>query len=162
MWLQESVWVINNQLFHSVYTKNFNYSLHSPGFLLRPLNPTDELQLLIGYPGEMFMRLLKLFILPLIVSSLIVGSSNLNNELSSKITIRTLLYFATTSMLTATIGILLALIFQPGSSSNQLARSVANSSKSTTILDSFMDLGRWVDFTFQICFTCNILSFSET
>lgn len=92
------------------------------------------------------MRLLKLFILPLIISSLIAGSSNLNNKMSSKITIRTLSYFAITSLATATIGLFLCLIIQPGKSSAELAPppSTIDEARTNSILDSFMDLGRWV------------------
>lgn len=89
------------------------------------------------------MRLLKLFVLPLIISSLIVGSSNLNNKLSSKITIRTLLYFALTSLITAIMGLMLAVIIQPGSSSvDMIQNNVFRERKASTILDSLMDLGR--------------------
>lgn len=89
------------------------------------------------------MRLLKLFVLPLIISSLIVGSSNLNNKLSSKITIRTLLYFALTSLITAITGLMLAVIIQPGSSSvDMIQNNVFRERKASTILDSLMDLGR--------------------
>lgn len=89
------------------------------------------------------MRLLKLFVLPLIISSLIVGSSNLNNKLSSKITIRTLLYFALTSLMTAITGLMLAVIIQPGSSSvDMIQNDVFRERKASTILDSLMDLGR--------------------
>lgn len=88
------------------------------------------------------MRLLKLFILPLIVSSLIVGSSNIDRTLSNKITVRTLLYFAITSFITASLGILLAVIFQPGKESNGAEARNLDYKKSTTLLDSFMDLGR--------------------
>ena len=33
---------------------------------------------MIAYPGELFMRLLKLMILPLVIASLIAGSASLN------------------------------------------------------------------------------------
>lgn len=88
------------------------------------------------------MRLLKLFVLPLIISSLIVGSSNLNNKLSTKITIRTLSYFAITLLITATIGLILAVIFQPGSSVNETTHDIVVERKGGSIMDSLMDLGR--------------------
>lgn len=128
---------VNFQTFRS--TILFNHKL---GISLRPINPPEHVQLLIGYPGELFMRLLKLFVLPLIISSLIVGSSNLNNKLSTKITIRTLSYFAITSLITATIGLILAVIFQPGSSVNETTHGVVVERKGSSIMDSLMDLGR--------------------
>ncbi|KAI6202637.1 Amino acid transporter [Aphelenchoides fujianensis] len=45
------------------------------GFLLRPLALSSETIKLVGFPGEIFLRALKLMILPLIFTSLISGSS---------------------------------------------------------------------------------------
>lgn len=119
-------------LINAIPSQEFSYALW-----------TSESTLLIAYPGELFMRLLKLFILPLIISSLIVGSSNLNDKMSTKITVRTLLYFAVTSLLMATIGTFLALIFQPGSTaSNEIEPATVMQRKDGSVLDSFMDLGR--------------------
>ncbi|VDO82871.1 unnamed protein product [Heligmosomoides polygyrus] len=43
------------------------------GFSLRPLNLSAETLQLINFPGEIFMQVLKMMILPLIFSSLISG-----------------------------------------------------------------------------------------
>ena len=43
------------------------------GFLLRLTEPSEDTIMLISFPGEILMRALKMLILPLIVSSLIVG-----------------------------------------------------------------------------------------
>lgn len=43
------------------------------GFLLRPLHLSDSWQLLLSYPGELFTRSLQCCILPLVISSLVVG-----------------------------------------------------------------------------------------
>lgn len=45
------------------------------GFLGRLANFSDGTILLVSFPGEILMRLLKMFILPLIISSLIAGES---------------------------------------------------------------------------------------
>ncbi len=45
------------------------------GLLLRLAEPSDNAILAIGFPGDILMRLLKMLILPLIVSSLITGKS---------------------------------------------------------------------------------------
>ena len=47
------------------------------GLLLRQCDLDDHTVYYIGYPGELFMRLLKLMILPLIIASLITGNFNL-------------------------------------------------------------------------------------
>ena len=38
---------------------------------------------MIAYPGELFMRLLKLMILPLVIASLIAGSASLNAKVGT-------------------------------------------------------------------------------
>ena len=43
------------------------------GLLLRLAEPSEDAILLIGFPGDILMRLLKMLILPLIVASLISG-----------------------------------------------------------------------------------------
>ena len=48
------------------------------GLGLRNLSIPADTILLISYPGELFMRLLKLMILPLVIASLITGSASLN------------------------------------------------------------------------------------
>ena len=43
------------------------------GLVLRPLQLHADWVLLLSYPGELFMRLLKLMILPLVIASLVAG-----------------------------------------------------------------------------------------
>ena len=43
------------------------------GLILRIAEPSDNAILAIGFPGDILMRLLKMLILPLIISSLITG-----------------------------------------------------------------------------------------
>lgn len=122
---------------------------------LRPLNPSENTILIISYPGELFMRILKLLILPLIISSLIAGSASLNAKLNGRIAIRTLLYFLVTSSLNAALGVLLAVLFHPGRDDSKIkvARTV-DSKGGSTVLDSFLDLGRNIvaDNIFQATF----------
>ena len=56
---------------------------------------------LLSYPGELFMKLLQLMILPLIIASLITGSASLNAKLNGKIAVRTIIYFLSTSLLSS-------------------------------------------------------------
>ncbi|ETN68673.1 hypothetical protein NECAME_05518 [Necator americanus] len=41
------------------------------GFAIRPLNLSPQTVMLVSFPGELLMRMLKMMILPLIISSLI-------------------------------------------------------------------------------------------
>ena len=47
------------------------------GLAMRPLELGPDAVGFIAYPGELFMRLLRLMILPLIIASLITGESTL-------------------------------------------------------------------------------------
>ena len=52
------------------------------GIVLKPLELDNMSISYIAYPGELFMRLLKLMILPLIIASLITGMIIFDRELS--------------------------------------------------------------------------------
>lgn len=43
------------------------------GFIMRNYEPSEETIMIISFPGDVLMRLLKMLILPLIISSLIAG-----------------------------------------------------------------------------------------
>ncbi|XP_034473991.1 excitatory amino acid transporter isoform X2 [Drosophila innubila] len=112
------------------------------GLLLRPLHLDGDSIMLISYPGELFMRVLKLMILPLVISSLIAGSASLNAKMNGKIALRTLIYFASTSLFNAALGIALVLLIHPGNPDLHNADDRATDRKSVKLLDSLLDLGR--------------------
>jgi len=43
------------------------------GYFLRPLKLSPESIMLISFPGELLMRMLKMLVLPLIISSIVTG-----------------------------------------------------------------------------------------
>ncbi|XP_065093309.1 excitatory amino acid transporter [Ochlerotatus camptorhynchus] len=114
------------------------------GFTLRPLELSEDTIMLIAYPGELFMRVLKLMILPLVIASLISGSSSLNAKLNGKIALRTFVYFALTSLLNAILGTTLVLLIHPGDPRmhEAMAEYSVASGKTVTLMDSILDLGR--------------------
>jgi solute carrier family 1 (high affinity glutamate transporter) protein 2 len=113
------------------------------GFGLRPLPPTKSTIVLLSYPGELFMRILKLIILPLIMSSLIAGSASLNARLNGRIALRTLVYFLVTSVINAVLGVVLATAMHPGDPGLKADRiEIENQKRSASVLDSLLDLGR--------------------
>ena len=84
------------------------------GASLRSFNLSQENILLIAYPGELFMRLLKLMILPLIIASLITGAASLNAKMNGMIALRTIVYFTVTSLISACVGLVLVIAIHPG------------------------------------------------
>ncbi|XP_034945744.1 excitatory amino acid transporter [Chelonus insularis] len=112
------------------------------GFGLRSLGLDDDTVMLISYPGELFMRLLKLMILPLVIASLISGSASLNAKMNGKIAVRTLVYFIFTSLLNAILGVALSLLIHPGNYDMKDLTTASTSTRAVNILDSLLDLGR--------------------
>ncbi|XP_016992246.1 excitatory amino acid transporter isoform X2 [Drosophila rhopaloa] len=112
------------------------------GLSLRPLNLHGDSIMLISYPGELFMRVLKLMILPLVISSLIAGSASLNAKMNGKIALRTLVYFASTSFFNAALGIALVLLIHPGNPDLHNADDRSTDRRAVNLLDSLLDLGR--------------------
>lgn len=121
---------------------SYYYILLSIGFSLRSLDLGPDAIMLISYPGELFMRILKLMILPLVISSLIAGSASLNARMNGRIALRTLVYFAMTSFFNAFLGICLVLLIHPGDPGMHNGGIIAADRKNVNLLDSLLDLGR--------------------
>ncbi len=65
--------------------------------------------------GDIFMRLLKMIAVPLVFCSLVLGVGNLSDVAAlSKLGVRTLLLYISTTVVAVTLGVVLVLSFQPG------------------------------------------------
>ncbi|XP_069696625.1 excitatory amino acid transporter-like isoform X1 [Periplaneta americana] len=84
------------------------------GFLGRLARFSDESIMLVSFPGEILMRVLKMFIIPLIISSLISGMAQLDARLSGRMGTHALLYYVTTTVLASILGIVMAVVIHPG------------------------------------------------
>ncbi|KZC07485.1 Excitatory amino acid transporter 2 [Dufourea novaeangliae] len=84
------------------------------GFFGRLANPSPTSIALISFPGELLMRVLKMFILPLIVSSLVSGMAQLDARSSGRMGVRALTYYTVTTIIAAIIGITMVLMIHPG------------------------------------------------
>jgi len=116
------------------------------GLSLRQVEMGEESIRMVAYPGELFMRLLKLMILPLVIASLITGSASLNAKMNGMIALRTILFFIITSLISALVGLGLVVVMHPGNPDTKVDMvEVENSnlaSKKGDIMDNFLDLGR--------------------
>jgi len=115
------------------------------GLTLRDMALSPTSLVLIAYPGELFIRMLKLMILPLVIASLISGAASMNANMNGAIVGKTIGYFLATSFFNAVLGILLAIAIQPGSylSGQNLEKFERDMGPSqANILDGFLDLGR--------------------
>jgi len=113
------------------------------GLVLRPLDLSDDVIHLLAYPGELFMRLLKCMILPLIIASLITGAASLNAKMNGMIAMRTITYFLVTSLLSAVVGLALVIAIHPGDPhTKDILGPGTTASKKIDLVDNFLDLGR--------------------
>lgn len=131
---------------------------------MRPLHLSPDYIILISYPGELFLRILKLITLPLIISSLIAGTSSINASLNGKIAMRTLIYFLLTSLLNTMIGVTLGTLIHPGDPSllKKQPTPVPSTRQQSSPLDSILDLGRSVEIVIAETRFIFLFSFSET
>ncbi|XP_046843178.1 excitatory amino acid transporter 3-like isoform X2 [Xenia sp. Carnegie-2017] len=78
-------------------------------------DPTPkELTMYISFPGEIFLRMLSMIILPLITSSVIVAVAVLDSKLIGKLGIRAFIYYISTTLLAVIVGIILVSSIKPG------------------------------------------------
>ncbi|CAF3712744.1 unnamed protein product [Rotaria socialis] len=117
------------------------------GFLLRSSKPSVETIMILSFPGDILMRMLKMLILPLITSSLITGLAVLDPKSSGKLGIYALIYYFCTTVLAATLGIILVQLIRPGERGNnaqvrsELLGDEPKADQITT-LDAIFDLFR--------------------
>lgn len=102
--------------------------------------------MLIGFPGELFMNMLKMLILPLIIASLICALATLDSKATGKIGRRTVLYYFTTTLLAVVLGIVLVISIRPGDWGDKGDTENEKISKPRRNLDSFLDLIRYLTF----------------
>ncbi|KYN37970.1 Excitatory amino acid transporter 2 [Trachymyrmex septentrionalis] len=130
------------------------------GFLGRLADFTPQSITLVSFPGELLMRMLKMFILPLIISSLISGNYNsltiqykqllisgmaqLDVQRSGRIGFRALTYYSITTILAAIVGIAMVLMIHPGNpqiKTSAAAMVKAEETKVSTV-DAILDIIR--------------------
>ncbi|TMS37957.1 hypothetical protein L596_004787 [Steinernema carpocapsae] len=113
------------------------------GFILRSFDFSQDTIQLINFPGEIFMQVLKLMILPLIFSSLISALAQMDVKESGQMGAITILYYMTTTILSTITGIVMVLAIHPGDPTIKNDFSVNNADDSNiSPLDTFLDLIR--------------------
>ncbi|XP_050526465.1 excitatory amino acid transporter 2 isoform X2 [Daktulosphaira vitifoliae] len=126
------------------------------GLVLRPLKLSSDAITLISYPGDLFLRTLKLMVLPFIISCLIIGAANLDISKNGKVAVRTIVYFVLTSVFNVCLGLTLGLLVRPGNPDLRATTNATSFSgpKKMHIMDGFLDMGRNLlpDNLFQAAF----------
>uniref|UniRef100_A0ABM5EHZ9 Amino acid transporter n=1 Tax=Pogona vitticeps TaxID=103695 RepID=A0ABM5EHZ9_9SAUR len=125
------------------------------GGLLRLLPPLDsDLIMLISFPGDILMRMLKMLILPLVISSLISGLAGLDAKSSGRMGTRAMVYYLSTTVVAAILGVILVLSIHPGNPKLKKSSSMATRNEDVSSLDAFLDLVRnlFPENLVQACF----------
>ncbi|XP_062841016.1 solute carrier family 1 member 9 [Trichomycterus rosablanca] len=126
------------------------------GLLLRYVPDLDsDTLMLVSFPGDILMRMLKMLILPLIISSLITGLAGLDARSSGRMGTRAMVYYMSTTIIAAVLGVILVLTIHPGNPklrANQVSAGPKNQEVSS--LDAFLDLIRnlFPENLVQACF----------
>lgn len=113
------------------------------GIVLRAAELSADTIMLISFPGDILMRMLKLLILPLIVSSMITGLANLDAKNSGKMGLRAIVYYFATTFSAIILGIILVIAIHPGDTSFKEGLILKKDDEKTpTSMDAFLDLIR--------------------
>uniref|UniRef100_A0A3Q1FEB5 Amino acid transporter n=1 Tax=Acanthochromis polyacanthus TaxID=80966 RepID=A0A3Q1FEB5_9TELE len=126
------------------------------GMLLRYMKVTDSSALtMVSFPGDILMRMLKMLILPLIISSLITGLAGLDARSSGRMGSRAMVYYMSTTVIAAILGVILVLGIHPGNPKLRGGQSTsAPKNQEVSSLDAFLDLIRnlFPENLVQACF----------
>ena len=94
----------------------------------------------VGYPGKIFLNMLKCLIIPLIVPSLIASIGQLDLRVSGKIGGRAILYYLMTTFLAVTLGIILCVSTRPGVANTDEVIQEGQEATKGTAVDTLLDL----------------------
>lgn len=97
--------------------------------------------MLIGFPGELLMNMLKMLVLPLIVASLVCAMASLESKAAGRIGRRTVIYYLSTTIIAAVVGIVLTAAIRPGKIDKPM--NVGESMENVRTIDGFLDLLRY-------------------
>uniref|UniRef100_A0A3Q3BJJ1 Amino acid transporter n=1 Tax=Kryptolebias marmoratus TaxID=37003 RepID=A0A3Q3BJJ1_KRYMA len=112
------------------------------GFALRQVNMSPREIMYVTFPGELLMRILKMMVLPLVISSLITGGFFSLAKTYGRIGLRAFSYYMVTTVIATFTGIALAVSIKPGKSSRQTSEPSGGKSQTVQSVDSFLDLIR--------------------
>ncbi|KAK3787121.1 hypothetical protein RRG08_059614 [Elysia crispata] len=120
---------------------------------------SEKQQVYLQFPGEILMNMLKLLILPLIVSSLISGMISLDSAASGRMVVRAVCYYLCSMMLAVILGIILVVTIRPGDRARETTGDASSHDDQTELHgdtgDTFLDLIRQLfpDNIIQACFS---------
>ncbi|KAJ7983746.1 hypothetical protein DPEC_G00373230 [Dallia pectoralis] len=131
------------------------------GFFLRTKRLTEQEVKYFQFPGELLMRMLKMLILPLVVSSLMSGLAALDAKCSSRLGLITVSYYLWTTFVAVVVGIIMVSIIHPGGAaqkedSEESGKAIMSSADALLDLIRNMFPSNLIEATFQQYRTRNV------
>ncbi|MCL2129827.1 MAG: dicarboxylate/amino acid:cation symporter, partial [Treponema sp.] len=108
------------------------------GIVLGTTLAGDNLQKVLlwtGFFGNIFVRLLNMIMLPIIISSLIVGASSVSPAQLGKVGIRVIIFYLITSAFAVVIGLIMGSVFRPAAVLSNYAEAAARPATQTSLFD---------------------------
>ncbi|KAL3846709.1 hypothetical protein ACJMK2_017676 [Sinanodonta woodiana] len=84
------------------------------GFSVRETRPSETVLMWLGFGGELYLRMLKMMIVPLIFCSVVAGTASMDPKSNGKISLVSFTFILSSNILSAVVGLSLALILKPG------------------------------------------------
>ncbi|XP_071099647.1 excitatory amino acid transporter-like [Haliotis cracherodii] len=112
------------------------------GYCVRLATPSQDALIWIGLPGEMYMRMLKMMILPLIICSVIAGTASLDPKCNGRVSLISLFYIITTNAIPALVSIAITIAIKPGNGVDLTSGSEKTITQIMETQDIFADLIR--------------------
>ncbi|XP_062548963.1 excitatory amino acid transporter 3 isoform X1 [Armigeres subalbatus] len=103
---------------------------------------TEREVMYIQYPGDLFLRMLKCLIVPLLVSSITSAIGSLDLSMSKKIAYRAIIYYFLTTVSAVILGIILVCTIRPGSGRNVGSMAGKAATRQVLTADTLLDLVR--------------------
>lgn len=92
-----------------------------PGWLPDDPSARNTALMVIGFPGDLLMQMLKMMVVPLVVATMVVGVASIGDiRKAGKIGYRTVGYYALTTGMSVALGIILVNLIQPGAGAENL------------------------------------------
>ncbi|XP_019521975.1 PREDICTED: excitatory amino acid transporter 5 [Hipposideros armiger] len=130
------------------------------GFFLRTRRLSPQEISYFQFPGELLMRMLKMLILPLVVSSLMSGLASLDAKTSSRLGIFTVAYYLWTTFVAVIVGIIMVSIIHPGGAAQKEATEQSGKPIMSSA-DALLDLIRYFPFGIVFLIAGKILEMDD-
>ena len=93
-----------------------------------------------GFFGNIFVRLLNMIILPIIISTLIVGASSVSPAQLGKVGVRVIIFYLVTSAVAVIIGLVMGTIFHPHAVLSNFAEVAGREATKTKMTDILLNI----------------------